>query len=201
MTRLDVALLVAIGLFGRPSEATEPVLDAAGRALLDPLRDEALRPVELIERLDLAASAVVADIGAGPGFLSIPLAKVVSRGGVVATDIRADYLEVLRHRAREAKLENVSTRLVGPDHPGPAPASIDLVVLCQVDHYLRDRVHFFEKLALTLRPGGRIAIINSTQHRGRVVAAAELASLDPVDEWQPSPMFFVAVFRPHRSAP
>ena len=64
MTRLGLALLVAIGLFGRPYEATEPMLDAAGRALLDPLRDEALRPVELIARLDLAASSVVADIGA-----------------------------------------------------------------------------------------------------------------------------------------
>ena len=62
-------------------------LDAVGKQMLDPLREQTLHPTELVARLKLRSDAVVADVGAGPGFLTVPLARAVPRGSVIAPDL------------------------------------------------------------------------------------------------------------------
>src|SRR5260370_23748418 len=128
-------------------------LDFQGSLMLDPRRTVELAPRALIERLALPADARVADVGAGPGFLTLVLAQAVPAGRVIATDIRPDYLAVAADRARRAHLRNVETRLVPAEHPLLAPASLDLALLCQVDHHLGDRERYFVELARALRPG------------------------------------------------
>lgn len=176
-------------------------LDPGGTALLDPLRAEAIAPEALIARLAIPSDATVADVGAGPGYLTLPLAGAVPDGKVIATDIRADYLGVLEARARAAHLDRIESRVVGSDHPGLSANSIDLVLLCQVDHYLASRTAYFRELATALRERGRIAIVNNARHMAPVVAAASQASLELVDSWQPSPGFFANVYRPSRRNP
>jgi SAM-dependent methyltransferase len=187
-----LALIVTAGCTGR---GTEPRLDSAGRDLLDPAREKMMHPEAIIARLALPADARVADIGAGPGFLTLPLARAVPRGSVVATDVRADYLELLRLRAAVAGLSSsITTRLAPPDDPDLADGEVDLAVLCQVDHYLRDRVAYFRKLAHGVRPGGRIALINYERFRQVALAAADRVDLRTVDDWQIAPGFFALVF-------
>jgi ubiquinone/menaquinone biosynthesis C-methylase UbiE len=171
-------------------------LDAMGQQMLDPLREQTLHPSELVARLKLRPDAVVADVGAGPGFLTLPLARAVPRGSVVATDIRADYLAVATQRATAAGVRNVTTRVVAPDHPGLDPRSIDLVLLCQVDHYLTDRVRYLGELLPALRPGGRVVLVNYQRYREADLAAARKLGLRVTDEWIPSPPFFAIVLRP-----
>ena len=111
--------------------------------MLDPLRAESLRVAELVAQLELDPTAsVVADVGAGPGFLTLPLARAARR--VIATDVEPRYLAHLAAEAARAKLTNVETRHASPEAPGLDPASIDIAVLCQVDHYLRDRAQNHE---------------------------------------------------------
>ena len=173
-----------------------PPLDAMGKDMLNPIREQALRPVDLIARLHLSPEARIADVGAGPGFLTLTLARAVPRGSVLATDIRADYLELAAERATAAGLRNVKTRVVPADRPALDVRSIDLVMLCQVDHYLSERVSYFKALAQALRPGGRIAIVNYLRHRDDVLAAVGHAGLHVVDEWRPSSAFFMIVVKP-----
>jgi predicted O-methyltransferase YrrM len=188
-----VTSLAGIRLFGltlalgchRP-----PALDTRGRAMLDPLREQMLQPSALIRELDLPPEAVVADIGAGPGFLTLPLARALPRGRVIATDIEPKYLEILQTRARRAGLHNVETRVVRPEAPGLAPSSVDLALLCQVDHALADRARYFAALLPALKPGGRIALVNYQRYRAADLAAAHVVDLECVHEWTPSPPFF-----------
>jgi ubiquinone/menaquinone biosynthesis C-methylase UbiE len=175
---------------------TREELDAQGRAMLDPAREARLRPVALVEHLGLRPDAVVADIGAGPGLLTLPLARAVPAGRVIATDINQSYLRVLERRAQVEGLRQVETRRVTPDTPGLADGSVDLVLLCQVDHVLRDRVRYLGQLMRALRPGGRIVIVHHTAHRRGAEALARAAGLVVVDSWAPSPDFFMLALEP-----
>jgi SAM-dependent methyltransferase len=181
-----------------PGSLDPRALDAVGRMMLDPLRDKALDPAGLIARLDLAPDAVVADIGAGPGFLTIPLARAVARGRVIATDIEPAYLEFLSAKAREQQLANIETKIVDAAHPGLAASSVDLALLCQLDHGLADRRAYFAELVAALRPTGRIVLVNYRRYRDADLTAARAANLRVVDEWSPSPPFFVLVLAPLR---
>ena len=165
-------------------------LDGQGQAMLDPLREKILKPAEVIARLHVKPDAVLADVGAGPGFFIEHLARAVPKGRVIATDIRRDYLDHIDAR----HLANVSTRLVPSDDPSLPP--VDVALLCQVDQYLRDRADYFTRLSHSLRPGGRIVLVNYVEHRAADLAAAARAGLHPVDEWQPSAGFFMMVLSP-----
>ena len=179
------------------THAIDPgALDAVGRMMLDPLRNKALDPPALIARLAPAPDAVIADVGAGPGFLTLPLARAVSRGHVIATDIEPAYLDFLAANAREQHIVNIETKLVDAANPGLAPSSVDLALLCQLDHGLADRATYFAELTRALRPGGRIALVNYRRYRVADLAAARAANLRVVDEWSPSPPFFLLVFAP-----
>jgi ubiquinone/menaquinone biosynthesis C-methylase UbiE len=171
-------------------------LDAPGRVLLEPIRDRALQPAALVERLHLRKGARVADVGAGPGFLTLPLARAVPRGVVIATDVRADYLATTAERARVAGLTNVKTRVVDPHGTGLEPRSLDLIVLCQVDHYLADRESYFAELARALEPDGRVVLVNYARYRDADLRAANALGWKQLDAWAPSPPFFVLVLRP-----
>jgi SAM-dependent methyltransferase len=195
LARIAVALAALVA--ARPDESDlVRLLDAPGRNCLDELRWQGLRPPELIARLALQPDATVADVGAGPGFLSLPLAAAVPAGRVIATDVRADYLAVARARARRARVRNLETRASPPDAPGLAPASVDLALLAQVDHYLADRASYFAALVPSLKPGGRVALVNYRRYREPDLAAARAAHLRVIDEWSPTPPFFLLVLAP-----
>ena len=197
MRRIEVTVALAVSILACKDPPPKPLpLDAAGQRMLDPIRLEALALPKLIERLQLRSSFVVADIGAGPGFLTLPIAHAVKDGMVIATDVRADYLAVLEQRAQAENLSNVKTRVVRPDDPGLEPSSVDLAILCQVDHALVDRTAYFRALIPALRPGGRIVLINFARYKDADLEAAKGASLEVVDAWDPSPPFFSLFLAP-----
>ncbi len=192
-TRVGLALLVLVWVMAAQADDLRSKLDAQGRAMLDPIREQALHPREVVTRLHLRPTDSIADVGAGPGFWTVPLAQAVPRGTLVALDIRADYLEVATVRAKEAGLTNVRTRVIPSDRPDLPASSVDVVFLAQVDHYLKDRVSYFSALANALHPSGRLVIVNYERFRAPDLAAAAAVGLHVIDQWQPSPPFFVLV--------
>lgn len=176
------------------SGATPP--DPATKMLLDPLRNEALQPEKLIGWLGLQKSAVVADIGSGPGFLTLPLARAVPAGRVIATDVNPRFLATLAERAAQAGLHNIETRRTAPDDPELASGSIDLALLCQVDQFLPNRADYFRALVRALEPGGRIALVNFQRFQKDDRAAAAEAGLKVIAEHEPSPPFFLLLLAP-----
>jgi SAM-dependent methyltransferase len=171
----------------------DPPMDGETRAMLHPRRLPLLDLPALFRRLELPPNAVIADVGAGPGLLTLAFAREVPKGKVIATDIRRDLLDILISRAAAERIDNIETLLVSADQPGLAPRSADVIILCQVDHYLPDRRQYFRALAGVLRPGGRIVLLNYRQYRDQALEDAKASSLHILDEWRPSRPFYATI--------
>jgi SAM-dependent methyltransferase len=125
----------------------------------DPQRDAWQKPHEVIQALALKPAARVADIGAGTGYFAARLANMLPRGRVYAVDIEPDMVRYLEARAKREGLGNMLALEGKPDDPH-LPAKVDMILLVDVYHHIEDRARYFRRLRLSLRPGGRIAIVD-----------------------------------------
>lgn len=127
----------------------------------DPARDEWQRPDEVIRALKLAPDALVADIGAGTGYFAVRLARAVPKGRVYGVDAEADMVRYLNQRAQREGLANLTAVAARPADPS-LPTPVDLVILVDTYHHVADRERYFRDLKKTLKPGGRLAIVDFT---------------------------------------
>jgi arsenite methyltransferase len=134
--------------------------DDAAKRFDDPARDEWQKPDEVVRALQLTPSSVVADVGAGTGYFAMRLARVVPRGLVIATDIEPAMVKYIDERARREKLSNVRGVLATSAASGLATASVDAILVVHVWHHLADRAAYARDLATSLRPGGRVLIVD-----------------------------------------
>jgi len=125
----------------------------------DPMRDEWQKPHQVIQALNLAPGSVVADIGSGTGYFSIRLAHFVPKGRVFGVDIEPDMVKYLADRAKRDGLANITAVAGKPDDPR-LPAKADVVMMVDVYHHVADRSQYFRKIRNSLKPGGRVAIID-----------------------------------------
>ena len=162
-TALAALLLIAAPAFGQHGEQhMHQRFDDAERwskVFDDPARDAWQKPAEVIRALKLAPDATVADIGSGTGYFAVRLARAVPKGRVYGADIGADMVRFLNERAAKEKLANlVSHRAAESDPKLPAP--VDLALLVDTYHHVERRTDYFSRLRGSLKPGGRIAIID-----------------------------------------
>jgi predicted methyltransferase len=129
------------------------------RVFDDPARDAWQKPHEVIQALALKRDARVADIGAGTGYFAARLAHRVPDGKVYAVDLEPDMVKHLAERAEREHLANLAAIRGTPDQPN-LPEPVDLALLVDVYHHIDDRVRYFDGLRTSLRPGGRVAIID-----------------------------------------
>jgi SAM-dependent methyltransferase len=125
----------------------------------DPARDAWQKPHEVIQALALEPAARVADLGAGTGYFAARLANMLSLGRVYAVDIEPDMVRYLGERARREKLQNLIPVTGAPDDPR-LPEKVDLILLVDVYHHIDARPDYFRRLRESLRPGGRVAVID-----------------------------------------
>ena len=104
----------------------------------DPARDAWQKPHEVIQALQLAPNAAVADIGAGTGYFAVRLAHMTPKGRVYAVDIEPDMVKYLGERAQKSGLKNLTPVLGAPDDP-KLPAKVDLVLMVDVYHHIGKR--------------------------------------------------------------
>ncbi|HXW08488.1 MAG TPA: methyltransferase domain-containing protein [Vicinamibacterales bacterium] len=125
-----------------------------------PDRIAGLKIDEVIGALDVKPGQVVADLGAGSGVFTIPLARAVGSGGkVYAVEIDQDFLDLIARKARDQQVSNIVTVLGKPRDPAlPAP-DVDLAFLHDVMHHIEDRPGYLEQLARYIKPRGRIAVV------------------------------------------
>jgi ubiquinone/menaquinone biosynthesis C-methylase UbiE len=119
--------------------------------------------------LDLAkpqADDEAVDLGAGTGFVTIPLAERVR--SVIAIDLVLDMLEVARQEAQRRGLNNISTVAEDFARVELPPASVDLIVSSYALHHLtdEDKIGLVERARSWLRPGGRIVVADMMFGRG-----------------------------------
>ena len=125
----------------------------------DPDRDAWQKPHEVIQALKLKPDAVIADIGSGTGYFSARFANMVPQGKVYGVDTEPDMVKYLAERAKREGLKNITALLGKPGDPG-LPEKADLVIYVDVYHHVDHRVDYFRRLQNSLRPGGRLAIID-----------------------------------------
>jgi len=124
-------------------------------------RDAMQHPDEIMRRLAIRPGEVVADVGAGSGYFTVPVARAVGADGrVIATDIRQEMLDYIANRLTEEGISNVELVKVEPDDPGLPAGGVDLVLMVDVMHYVKDRVPYGRKLRSALSPGGRLVVID-----------------------------------------
>ena len=90
--------------------ATKTPVDRA-EELLKPALDAAYDPQSLIALVPIHTDQQVADIGCGPGWLSVPLGKYLYGGKLYAIDVQEGMLEILKQRTETFQMKNVETVL------------------------------------------------------------------------------------------
>jgi SAM-dependent methyltransferase len=119
------------------------------------------KPDEVIAALSLAPGAVACEIGAGPGYFALRLARAVGAAGrVFAVDVEPALLTALRDRIEAAQVTNVTPVLGLPGDPLLPEASCDLALIVDTYHHFADGPAYLGKLLRALRPGGRIVNID-----------------------------------------
>jgi cyclopropane fatty-acyl-phospholipid synthase-like methyltransferase len=127
----------------------------------DPARDAWQKPDEVVDALHLAADAHVADVGAGTGYFAVRLARAVPRGKVYAVDIEPDMIRYMGERAQREGLANL-VPVLGAADDARIPEPVDLVLVVDTYHHIADRTAYFRRIAGSLRPGGRVVIVDFT---------------------------------------
>jgi SAM-dependent methyltransferase len=127
--------------------------------LQSPARIADLQVDKVVEKLHLAADAVVGDLGCGPGIFATAFAKACPRGVVYAADVEPAQLDQVGQKIAAQGLRNIVPVLAAYDDPHFPPARIDVLFIADTYHHLDDRVAYMRRLQSALAPNGRLAIL------------------------------------------
>ena len=123
--------------------------------------DDLLRPV-------VEPGYRVLEVGAGTGFVTVPLAEQIGPSGRIwCVDIQTRMLATLKRRLRRRRLDDrVTTRLCEPNDLGVSDlaGTLDLAVLFHVLHEVPDPARMLRQVAETLRDGGRLLLVEPKGH-------------------------------------
>ena len=133
--------------------------EALARSFDDPKRDAWQMPDRVIATLALKPGQSIADIGAGTGYFTVRLAKSAAAPKVFAVDIEPSMVKYVGERASKEGLAGVVPVQAGADSPN-LPEPVDVVLIVDTYHHIGDRVAYFRRLRSSLKPGGRVAIID-----------------------------------------
>jgi ubiquinone/menaquinone biosynthesis C-methylase UbiE len=125
-----------------------------------PEREKEENPEGALDALQIRPGMVVADVGAGTGYMSLRLAKRVGPAGrVYANDLQPEMLRRLRANAEKAGLTNVET-VQGEEADPKLPAGrMDLVLLVDVYHEFSKPREMISRIYDSLKPDGRLVLL------------------------------------------
>jgi protein-L-isoaspartate O-methyltransferase len=125
-----------------------------------PEREEEERPDLLLEALKLKPGEVVADIGAGSGYYTRRIAKLVGEKGLVyAVEIQQEMLDLLTNKMAELNIRNVKPILGTITDPKLPRGSVDLALMVDVYHEFDFPYEMAQAMCDGLKPGGRLVFV------------------------------------------
>lgn len=149
-----------------------------GYFLVSPLRRWMQNPDDVIAPY-VTPGMTVLEPGPGMGFFTLPLARRVGSGVVIAVDIQEKMLAALRRRATKAgMIQRIETRLARPESLGvdDLRGSVDFVLAVAVVHEMPSAENFFREVAGALAPGGRLLLAEPAGHVKEARFTEELES-------------------------
>lgn len=208
-----VTILALVGAIEGQAPSEQQVRQERAQAELDAPR--------LAEVLELKPGMTVADVGAGGGAFTVVLGKWIGSGRVFATDIGAAQLTLIRDYVKREGLDNVAV-IEGATASTNLPAACcDAIFLRAVYHHLTEPELFIKSLHASLKPGGRLAVIDFVPEPGSkppagvpanreghgvkpalVISEVSAAGLTPsptIEKWPPgdqNPAFLVLFRKP-----
>jgi ubiquinone/menaquinone biosynthesis C-methylase UbiE len=134
---------------------------AHAHRLDDPARRVSLPPAEVLAAMALHSGETIADVGAGTGYFSLPLAQAVGpHGKLYAVDAQEEMLALLRQKLDEAALANVELIHAEANNTRLPASCCDLVFAANIWHEFDDHAAVVREFARVLKPGGRIAVLD-----------------------------------------
>jgi len=128
-----------------------------------PGRIEEEMPDQVVANMNLDPDHVVADIGAGSGYFSFRIAKLVPEGKVLAVDIQPEMLALIEQRKSAEGVTNIEGVLGQVDDPNLQPNSIDAAIMVDAYHEFSHPFEMIDGINDALRVGGRIFLL---EYRG-----------------------------------
>ena len=129
------------------------------RRLLSPERAETLDPLRVLSLCPINVYDTVAEIGCGPGYFTLPLAKTLKNGSVLALDLDDDMVAACRERVAEARMGNVEI-LKCSEFEFPIEAgSVDGVFLAFVIQASPDKGRFLSAVREVIQPRGWCSVL------------------------------------------
>jgi ubiquinone/menaquinone biosynthesis C-methylase UbiE len=113
---------------------------------------------EILEMLSLKPSYVVADLGCGSGYFTVPLSHKVKK--VYGIDIQKEMLTALEQKIRKQKILNIETLLSKENEIPLQNESVDLLLSVNTLHEFRDKKTIISEMRRVLKADGRAAIID-----------------------------------------
>jgi SAM-dependent methyltransferase len=125
-----------------------------------PERAKEENPDLLVDLVKLKAGDVVADIGAGTGYISWRMAKKVApTGKILGVEIQQEMLDLLSTSMKQRGITNVFGVLGKIDNPNLPTNSVDLVVMVDVYHEFSHPREMMQGIVSSLKPTGRVAFV------------------------------------------
>jgi len=142
--------------------------------LVRPEREAEEQPEKALDTLNLKPGMVVADIGAGVGYMSLRMARRVGPSGkVYANDLQPPMLDLLRQNAAKTGIGNIVTVVGDVADPKLPPNTMDLVLLVDVYHEFSQPQQMLRKIRETLKPDGRLVLLEYRAEDPNVPIIAE----------------------------
>ena len=167
---IGAVLLAVAACRAQPSEPRFPSAhrDVApivgGTFSTEDARDRLGEAEEVMQLAGVAPGMSVADVGAGEGYYTVRLARVVgAKGRVLAEDIVPGVRDSLSDRVQRERLDNVAVKLGTADSPMLPPASFDRVFLVHMYHEVSSPYAFLWHMREGVKPGGLVIVVDANR--------------------------------------
>jgi precorrin-6B methylase 2 len=128
-----------------------------------PSREAEEKPSKIFTVLNLKPNDVVADVGAGTGYMSFQIAPLLTFGKVLAVDVQPEMLDIIKFFKQEKNINNVEPVLATSTNPNLPPESINLALMVDAYHEFEYPREVMEGIVQALKAGGRVVLV---EYRG-----------------------------------
>lgn len=126
--------------------------------LLIPLRNLFISPKKLIQRLELKENYNVLEVGPGPGYFSLKVAKAIPNGKLTLTDIQKEMLDYAKKRLDRKKVTNVEFHLCnGVDFPFENN-KFNVIFMVTVLGEIENKQKYIDEFFRSLCAGGIVSV-------------------------------------------
>lgn len=126
--------------------------------LLIPIRNIFLSPQKLIERLELKEGDNVLEVGAGPGYFSLKVAKFLKNGRLTLADIQQEMLDIAKKRLDKRKVENANYYLCNGTKFEIEDNKFDVIYMVTVFGEIENQKEYIGEFYRMLKPNGILSI-------------------------------------------